>query len=1390
MKSIKFNSLLISLLAISSAYAAPKSNESASIIEAGALYLKSDYITALKLAKDAVNKNPNSSDAYNITGLILIEMKEFAEAEINFKKSLSINSKNAEAHNNYGLLLCKIGREKEAITHFDFSEKYDKVNSERALVNAAACYVKLGDDVTAEERLQKALNVKKNYPNAKYELAHLYYRNGKFGDAQRTLTEYHHKNQTTQESLMLAILIEKALNNFDMSKRYENQLAEKINSKGSSQINIELNTINSSIANRVDNLNESREKIQALTDVEIETKKAIESKILKEQNVSNEKDKPLTSQQLNSELTNLKKENESILKSISDETGELNKLKTQANLVQKENAEVTKQNLIVKKSENDTNKNIETLSAAQKNVTKGENVQEHRAQVNQKLISNVDINAIKDESEELVKHMEVAGNALLQEHKNLKIAIEERKEAEAKLNYLKKSKNIATENLINIKSQIKEIADEAIILETQAPAENKNIFNAKTELELKKKHLYEMKTDVESLKIQLSEIKKQQEKAKTEIVKNKTSLDDGQKSLLNAKASLESAKKREHSEKVALEQIYKQIELTQLDIETSKNKTNDLKQKQVVALQSLNIIQKNAEEAQLKALESNKEVGEINDRITKAKNEMSKLNSLRTQNESDLIKLNNHLKDSTLKVDNLKKANNQNAVNKAQIENEIITLESKIKNENLEYAALSESLKSLQFVHEKAENDFKILNKSTMSSQGERESIKHNLEILEKNLEQSKSLYEKNISEINSMNKKIAATAINIDKSKELILKTNNEKELLQNQLSTLEKDLNILESKRVDSLKIIGENKKEIEKLNLSYKSLDSSLNSYENQKKKLDSELKKLTQKELDYKNSIMSLENQIKEKNTTYQNKLAQQDTLLSDKTKLSESLKEKTSALNDLVAKNKKTADDISVINDQILKSKLDLDKLNDQLKLAELSAKDAKKSVLTVGEKVDSLKLQVKEKNDEKINSEKTITALEVALVNERSSLEKTSTSLNEISVVKNKMELDLQKVREEANSLSKDKISLENKVKEIEVENQKLTQQLADDIFMIKTINQKTEELVLNIAKTSDLLAKSKVDKSSSQEKLNLIAKELDDLNKSREIELSNIKEINDKTASIVNEKNKIANTLLGEQTQKQNLEIYKSKQESIIALSREQIIKDEGAISKLKENIDELKRNRDKIAKKMEETLLVKKDLEQKRDLETATNKEKESELLLVQKEMTTVKKQLVSELDKRKRLDLEIKKENVSYQKSLALYKNETNKINDLERILTVIQQNKSQIASKIDTVDSQKHVIYQNIDNERNSLNQRHDLLQQKIQEANALKSQMNGVMRDNLNVNKQIGYIQNQREQVLNEVQQFTKHGQIKNNSNVAENKTYKSYNRFNSEKHEDNNILFK
>ena len=167
---------------------------------------------ALEEAGIAQRSDPSYGPAYNIAGLIYIELKDDRAAEESFRQALRINARDSDANNNYGTFLCQRKREAEGIKFFllaisDQLYQYP----DRSYVNAGVCARRRGDLADAENYFRSALTTQPNQIQALYQLADLAYARKGYTEARTLLTRLLPVSTGSPEILWLMLRTERSL---------------------------------------------------------------------------------------------------------------------------------------------------------------------------------------------------------------------------------------------------------------------------------------------------------------------------------------------------------------------------------------------------------------------------------------------------------------------------------------------------------------------------------------------------------------------------------------------------------------------------------------------------------------------------------------------------------------------------------------------------------------------------------------------------------------------------------------------------------------------------------------------------------------------------------------------------------------------------------------------------------------------------------------------------------------------------------------------------------------------------------------------------------------------------------------------------------------------------
>jgi type IV pilus assembly protein PilF len=181
--------------------------------ELGSMYFQNgNLIVALEELTIAISINPNYAQAFSTRGLVLYYIKEFASAESDFQRALSLDARDPQINNNYGWFLCQTGKEKESIAYFQRAIANPLYQTpETAYLNAGACYLKIGELALAEDYIRKNLRLSRDNPQALLQLAKLNYQRGNYEAAREHLKNVARQTDPDAETLILSIRVEHRL---------------------------------------------------------------------------------------------------------------------------------------------------------------------------------------------------------------------------------------------------------------------------------------------------------------------------------------------------------------------------------------------------------------------------------------------------------------------------------------------------------------------------------------------------------------------------------------------------------------------------------------------------------------------------------------------------------------------------------------------------------------------------------------------------------------------------------------------------------------------------------------------------------------------------------------------------------------------------------------------------------------------------------------------------------------------------------------------------------------------------------------------------------------------------------------------------------------------------
>jgi type IV pilus assembly protein PilF len=179
---------------------------------ASAYFERGNMGVALEELRTAISADPNYAPAYNVLGLVHMDLRENAVAEQHFEHGLRLAPNDPDINNNYGWFLCQTGREGKSIAYFLAALKNPLYNTPaRSYVNAGLCSMKNNNERDAIDYFERALRNSPDNLQALFNLALVQYQRGQLEAARGLVGRYNKLIEPTAESLWLALRIERKL---------------------------------------------------------------------------------------------------------------------------------------------------------------------------------------------------------------------------------------------------------------------------------------------------------------------------------------------------------------------------------------------------------------------------------------------------------------------------------------------------------------------------------------------------------------------------------------------------------------------------------------------------------------------------------------------------------------------------------------------------------------------------------------------------------------------------------------------------------------------------------------------------------------------------------------------------------------------------------------------------------------------------------------------------------------------------------------------------------------------------------------------------------------------------------------------------------------------------
>ncbi len=191
-------------------------------------FLRGQMAVALEEIRSAIDSNSNYSPAYNVLGLINMDLGENAKAEDAFKRALALTPNDSDTLNNFGWFLCQTKRERESLNYFLLALKDPLYPTPyKPYLNAGMCAQRMGDEAGAEDYFRKAFALDPANPATMMRLGDLYLKRNDVEKARFYADRINKNFDPSAESLWLALRIERKGGDRASEASYATQLRRR-----------------------------------------------------------------------------------------------------------------------------------------------------------------------------------------------------------------------------------------------------------------------------------------------------------------------------------------------------------------------------------------------------------------------------------------------------------------------------------------------------------------------------------------------------------------------------------------------------------------------------------------------------------------------------------------------------------------------------------------------------------------------------------------------------------------------------------------------------------------------------------------------------------------------------------------------------------------------------------------------------------------------------------------------------------------------------------------------------------------------------------------------------------------------------------------------------------
>lgn len=196
---------------------------------AGEYYARGNYAVALAETRLAIKDDPTYVPAYNMQGLVFMELREDGPARDAFNAALRLQPNNPEVLNNFGWFLCLRNEADRGLALMQRATTDTLYGSpEKAFLSAGLCLRRMGRIVEAEDHLRRAVLIRPDLIGALYNLAQITYERGNLNDAENYLLRYMRlTSQPTFDAIAMGVRIARAKKDSGAEQSFLQQLRRR-----------------------------------------------------------------------------------------------------------------------------------------------------------------------------------------------------------------------------------------------------------------------------------------------------------------------------------------------------------------------------------------------------------------------------------------------------------------------------------------------------------------------------------------------------------------------------------------------------------------------------------------------------------------------------------------------------------------------------------------------------------------------------------------------------------------------------------------------------------------------------------------------------------------------------------------------------------------------------------------------------------------------------------------------------------------------------------------------------------------------------------------------------------------------------------------------------------